>query len=215
MDSLRLQVDCNTPLVSLSPSLPPFDQPLRADARANLEAVLVAAERLIAERGADVPMSAVATEAGVGIATLYRRFPDREQLLLAVAWHFRDKVAGILDAAVDLMQTDPAAGWSQVTHDLARLRPGALIPQLASSLLTERTEDQVNAVRGPVVARIDEVIDQARAAGLVRPDLTAVRFMLGLAAVTRPQPQVRLPELTDQEQWMLEVYLDGLAARAH
>lgn len=184
---------------------------MRADARANLEAVVVAAERLIAERGVDVPMSAVALEAGVGIATLYRRFPDREQLLLAVADHFRGRAARILDDAQEPMREDPETAWPVMAAALAGLRPGALIPQLADSLLTDRTEAAVNSIRGPVVARLDALIEQARAAGLVRQDLTAARFMLGLAAVTRPLPDVRLPELSDQEQWLLEVYLAGLA----
>lgn len=196
--------------VSPSPSSE-SEKPLRADARANLEAVVLAAERLIAERGVDVPMSAVALEAGVGIATLYRRFPDREHLLLAVAGHFRERAARILDEAETPMREDPVSAWPMLAARLANLRPGALIPQLADSLLTDRTEDAVNSIRGPVVARLDGLIDQARAAGLVRQDLNAARFMLGLAAVTRPLPDVRLPELSDQEQWLLEVYLTGLA----
>lgn len=196
----------------MSPSSPESsEKPLRADARANLEAVLEAAERLIAERGADVPMSAVALEAGVGIATLYRRFPDRERLLLAVADHFRGRAAHILDDAQEPMREDPQTAWPAMATALAGLRPGALIPQLADSLLTDRTEEDVNSIRGPVIARLDALIAQARAAGLVRQDLTAARFMLGLAAVTRPLPDVRLPELSDQEQWLLEVYLSGLA----
>ncbi|GLZ47086.1 TetR family transcriptional regulator [Actinomycetospora sp. NBRC 106375] len=57
--------------------------PQRADARANRSALLAAAARLFADQGPDVPLDAVAREAGVSIATLYRNFPSREDLVAA------------------------------------------------------------------------------------------------------------------------------------
>ena len=57
------------------------DEPaLRADAQKNRELILSAAEALFLEKGADVPLEEVAKRAGVGIGTLYRRFPTREAL---------------------------------------------------------------------------------------------------------------------------------------
>lgn len=62
------------------------DEPaLRADAQKNRELILSAAEELFLERGADVPLEEVAKRAGVGIGTLYRRFPTREALLAATS----------------------------------------------------------------------------------------------------------------------------------
>ncbi|HEY1015086.1 MAG TPA: TetR/AcrR family transcriptional regulator [Herpetosiphonaceae bacterium] len=58
---------------------------MRKDVRRNLEQVLRAAHELIAERGADVTMEDVARRAGVGIGTIYRRFPSKEHLLAAVS----------------------------------------------------------------------------------------------------------------------------------
>jgi AcrR family transcriptional regulator len=57
--------------------------PLRADARQNRDKILAAAEEIFLERGASVSMNEVARHAGVGIGTLYRRFPTREDLLAA------------------------------------------------------------------------------------------------------------------------------------
>src|ERR671938_672751 len=57
---------------------------MRADARRNLEQLLAAARDLVAEKGAGVPLDEVAQPAGVGIATLYRRFPHRTALLRGV-----------------------------------------------------------------------------------------------------------------------------------
>jgi AcrR family transcriptional regulator len=62
----------------------------RADAARNAGAILAAAEQLFAERGPDVPFDEVARRAGVGNATLYRHFPTRSDLLVAV---YGDQVA--------------------------------------------------------------------------------------------------------------------------
>jgi AcrR family transcriptional regulator len=55
--------------------------PLRADARANRAALLESAARLLTEHGPDVALEAIARDAGVSIATLYRHFPSREALV--------------------------------------------------------------------------------------------------------------------------------------
>src|SRR5512144_1721784 len=57
----------------------------RKDAQRNLERVLQAAHELFAERGADVTMEEVARRAGVGVGTIYRRFPSKEHLFAAVS----------------------------------------------------------------------------------------------------------------------------------
>lgn len=59
------------------------DVPLRADAQRNRERILAAAEDVFLERGANAALEEVAKRAGVGIGTLYRRFPTREELLAA------------------------------------------------------------------------------------------------------------------------------------
>ncbi|NTW02717.1 MAG: TetR/AcrR family transcriptional regulator [Oscillochloris sp.] len=57
----------------------------RRDVQRNMERVLQAAQELFAERGPDVKMEEVARRAGVGIGTIYRRFPSKEQLFAAVS----------------------------------------------------------------------------------------------------------------------------------
>src|SRR4051794_32627452 len=59
-------------------------RPLRADARRNREQLLEAARDVFVEHGPNAPLDEIARRAGVGIATLYRRFPDRESLMRAV-----------------------------------------------------------------------------------------------------------------------------------
>lgn len=59
------------------------ETPLRADAQRNRDRILAAAEEVFREKGAGVSLDDVAKRAGVGIGTLYRRFPTREELLAA------------------------------------------------------------------------------------------------------------------------------------
>ncbi len=66
-------------------SLPEAARRERKDMRRNLERVLQAAHELFAERGPDVTMEEVARRAGVGVGTIYRRFPSKEQLFAAVS----------------------------------------------------------------------------------------------------------------------------------
>lgn len=75
------------------------DQVLRADARRNHDLLIDAAAELFSKSGVDVPMKQIAEQAGVGVGTLYRRFPKRSDLIAAV---FRREVEACADAAPTL-----------------------------------------------------------------------------------------------------------------
>ena len=75
---------------------------LRADAKRNLATLLQAAKQVFAEKGADAPVRDIAARAGVGVATFYRHFPQRADLIEAV---FRQEVDACADAAPALAAT--------------------------------------------------------------------------------------------------------------
>lgn len=82
----------------------------RSDARRNEEAVLKAAKELFAEAGVSAPARDVAARAGVGLGTLYRRFPTRGDLVAAV---FTREVDSCSDAAaVFSEELEPTTRWS-------------------------------------------------------------------------------------------------------
>src|SRR2546430_8742235 len=82
---------------------------LRTDAQANRHRIVEAARAVFAERGVDAPLDDIAKRAGVGNATLYRRFPTRELLIAAV---FEARVAEYADAATEALRAlDPWAGF--------------------------------------------------------------------------------------------------------
>lgn len=74
---------------------------LRADAQANYELLLEAAARTFARDGADTSLKAIAAEAGVGIGTLYRRFPNRENLIEAV---YHNETTRLCTSAATLLE---------------------------------------------------------------------------------------------------------------
>jgi AcrR family transcriptional regulator len=78
------------------------DQPIRADARRNYGALVEAAVAVFAASGVDAPMKEIADRAGVGVGTVYRRFPKRSDLIVAVFRHEVDSCAG----AAGLLATD-------------------------------------------------------------------------------------------------------------
>src|SRR3712207_1254961 len=78
-------------------------RPLRADARRNRERILEAGRKVFAERGRDVQMDEVAQLAGVGVGTLYRHFPTKEDLVLEL---MRESVCGCMDTAREAVTRD-------------------------------------------------------------------------------------------------------------
>jgi len=127
--------------------------PLRADARRNRDQIIAAAKKIFLEFGPNQPMEEIARRAGVGVGTLYRRFPDRESLVLAVAWAIikedekaqqcRDEIMYVLDDLVrraqaeGSMRDDVGAGDVAVLISLL-LRRMELGRQQSNDLVLER-----------------------------------------------------------------------------
>src|SRR6185312_14329068 len=75
-------------------------RPLRADARRNRELLIAAARALFNEQGTEAPLDEVARRAGIGNATMYRHFPDRRELLIAV---YADEVEALCAEGANLL----------------------------------------------------------------------------------------------------------------
>ena len=100
---------------------------LRADARRNREQIIVAARGVFAERGFDVPMDEIARAAKVGVGTLYRRFPDRDALMRAVA---TDSLTRVLDEARRAAAEEPSA-WQALVRFRGDGSPRAFVLRIA------------------------------------------------------------------------------------
>lgn len=138
---------------------------MRADAARNRELILDAASQAFAERGVDVPLEEIAAAAGVGIATLYRRFPTRDELLTAVAARQIELYERAI--AKGLANPDPWEGFSgfirAVTEVQAR-RPGL------AQLLMVPCHGHEEARQQAVFQGYLELVARAKRAGALRDD---------------------------------------------
>jgi AcrR family transcriptional regulator len=178
---------------------------LRSDAARNRQQLLAVATRVIASADGTPSMRAIASEAGVGIATLYRHFPSRESLVEAV---YRDQVTRLVAGAHELLaQLPPAAAlrkWMDLFGDWIATKNGMLDTLLAMIKSGEITHAQT---RTELLAAITEILDAGRAAGDLRADITAediAASLLGIFTVAQP------PEHEDRASRLLNILMDGL-----
>jgi AcrR family transcriptional regulator len=93
---------------------------LRSDAERNRAQIIKAAREAFAESGLEVPMHAIARRAGVGIGTLYRRFPTRGALIAAAFEEDMQEFARAVDTALD--EPDPWAGFCSYIQTMTRMQ---------------------------------------------------------------------------------------------
>jgi AcrR family transcriptional regulator len=158
---------------------------LRADARRNREQVLAAAREVFVEHGADAPLDEIARRAGVGIATLYRRFPDRESLLRAVVLDVLVR-AGDDACAAEAEEADPFSALGRYMHRALDLRISAVMPALLGRISFD--DDQVKQARQHAVAPVLRLIEAAHAAGRLRSDVAFGDIGTLLVRLSRPLP---------------------------
>ncbi len=152
---------------------------LRADAQDNRDRILDAARALFAEHGLDVTVREIARRAGVGPATLYRRFPTRQQL---VDEAFADELRAceqIVDDAVS--DPDPWRGFGSVVEELTVLnsRNRGFVDAFMSA---NRHTDVFVAHRFVLLGRITALGARAQAAGGLRSDYEIDDLLLVLLA---------------------------------
>jgi AcrR family transcriptional regulator len=154
-------------------------RPLRADAQLNRDRILAAAAELFAERGLSVPLEEIAGRAGVGVATLYRRFPTRADLATAA---FERNISRFT-TAVDRALADRQAwdGFRMLIFELCRLQASdAGMRDLlttafpASSVVEQRTSEGVD--------KLKVLIERAQRAGSLRSDVVVADIVVMLLA---------------------------------
>jgi AcrR family transcriptional regulator len=152
---------------------------LRADAARNRTAIIDAAREVFAEHGLEAPLEEIANRAGVGIATLYRRFPAREQLIAAALVEKVIQYADIADEA--LGAADPWAGFAGFVQRICELQAADRgLSDLLS--MTLAADGRIEELRAAANTRVIEIIDRAKAAGELRADFVGEDLLLLLIA---------------------------------
>ena len=161
----------------MTPCRPP--RPLRADAARNRAAIVAVAREVFAEQGLEAPLEAIAARAGVGIATLYRRFPTREKLVSAA---LVGKVTEYAEAAEQALAVpDPWAGFAGFVLRICELQAGDRgLSDLLSMTLS--ADEQVEQLRRTANDRVIALVDRAKAQGSLREDFAGEDLVLVLIA---------------------------------
>ena len=185
---------------------------MRSDARRNTGLLLHAARDVFIEEGPDASLEEIARRAGVGIATLYRRFGDRETLLRAVV-HAALVATGDAAERAARDHADPFDALAGYVHAVLDLRTSAVIPALLDRL--DLTEPQLDAARRRSARLADGLLTAAQRAGALRRDVAFGDIGLMLVRLSRPLPGP-IPPGTQAElaHRHAEVYLRGLRAVA-
>jgi AcrR family transcriptional regulator len=180
---------------------------MRADARRNYDRILAAAAEAIAEHGAEASLEEIARRAGVGSATLHRRFPSRQLLLEAV---FRDKVEALCAIAADLA-ADPDPGHALATWLGAVARHAVSNRGLAASLM-RGAYDGDPAFGGTCHTMITNagagLLAGARHANVVRPDVSITDLLMLVNAICLAVEQE--PDSAAQADRLLTLALTGV-----
>ncbi|WP_077800090.1 TetR/AcrR family transcriptional regulator [Streptomyces sp. JHA26] len=183
----------------------------RADALRNRERIVTAAREMFVEHGPDVPLDEVARRAGVGNATVYRNFPDRDALVREVVCSVMDRTARAAELA--LADTgDAFEALERFVHAAADERISALCPMVASTF--DQYHPDLEAARGRVERLVAEVMERAAAAGQLRPDVGVGDLMIAVAQLSRPPAGTECLRADRFVHRHLQLFLDGLRAPA-
>ena len=181
----------------------------RADAARNRQQLLDVASRMFASAEAEPSMRAIASEAGVGIATLYRHFPTRESLVDAV---YQDQVSRLTTGARELLaQLDPPAAlrrWMDLFGDWVATKNGMLGTLLA---MIESGEIAHAHTRTELLEAIDGILDAGRASGELRGDVPAGDIAAALIGIFTVAGS---PEHEAMAGRLLDLLMDGLRPEA-
>jgi AcrR family transcriptional regulator len=165
----------------------------RADAARNVDLLLAAARELVDTHGSDVALDEVARRAGVGNATLYRHFPTRADLLVAV---YADEVEALCQRGASLLAApspvDALFAWLDdfVAHVVTKR---ALALAATEGPVGRRTQ-LFDEWHGSIHSSAAHLLDRARDTGTIRPDLTVVDLLAlasGAALTSTGLPQAQ------------------------
>ncbi|RZT80293.1 TetR family transcriptional regulator [Micromonospora violae] len=166
---------------------------MRADAQRNYDLIVTAASEAIARDGAYASLEEIARSAGVGSATLHRRFPTRWSLLQAV---FRGCIRNLAGRAGDLLAErdalDALTTWLHEVTAYATTTRG-----LAESLLNEPAEES-EACGAILVAAGEPLLRRAIDEGSVRPDITMADLIIlanGISLAAQPIGEAKAAQL--------------------
>src|SRR3954462_884328 len=160
----------------------PAEKPLRKDAERNRIRILEAAGELFAERGLGIPLDDIARHAGVGVGTVYRRFPDKETLIDALFAQRIQALCQIAEQALEVPDAWDALHFYFENSSQLQARDRGLKELLACST---HGGAPVLRAKGRLRVLVTALFDRAKAARVLRQDVEPfdsplIAMMLGV-----------------------------------
>jgi AcrR family transcriptional regulator len=189
--------------VTAEQSRVPYGTQRQAAAR-NRVAILEVAHELLAESAA-VSMNEIAKRAGVGAGTLYRHFPTREELVLAV---YRHDVRNLVNSVEDVLAEHPPLEafltWFETLASYVRIKHG-----LGEALHNAAIQNAIDDTYVPVISAVSRLLDACVADGSVRPGYDPADVLLLMGFLWRVGPG---EEGVNQGGRLTQIVLDGIRA---
>jgi AcrR family transcriptional regulator len=180
-------------------------RPVRADALRNFETLLETAMQVFATSGVDAPAREIADKAGVGVGTLYRHFPQRSDLIVAV---FRNEVDACAEAASVLAaEHEPGDAldlWLQRYIDFIAAKRGLSAALPSGNPAFESLPIYFQEKLRPA---LQSLLEAAAKAGKVRADIDPAELLLAVARLCAPNDRGGINE---QSRRMVALLIDGL-----
>jgi AcrR family transcriptional regulator len=176
----------------------------RSDAKRNVVALVAAAKTVFAGSGVDAPAKEITDLAGVGVGTLYRHFPRRSDLIVAVLQHEIDEC---VEAAVELGSTlgprEALLAWIERFTGFVGTKRG-----LAAALHSgdPAYDDLPQHLLDRLEPALQTLLARAAEANCVRGDITAREVLMTIALISQPVPG----QQPSFNQRMTRVFVDGL-----
>ena len=191
--------------------LEPVPRPLRRDAELNLERILVAAQDVFAESGYEASMERIAQRAGVGVGTLYRRFPNKESLVVAIMEMAGQRSLELVSEVLE--NASPAEGIFEFLRRCVGLPASLRALVSRSPHLAETHLAMVESLAGPVT----RLLTNAKAAGSIRTDVTFSDIAIILLSVRAVEDRYEAGDAAarigrQQGERHLQLLFDGLRA---
>ncbi|WP_433794168.1 TetR/AcrR family transcriptional regulator [Actinoplanes sp. CA-252034] len=181
--------------------------PLRRDAQRNRERIVEAAGEVFATRGFAATLDDVAHHAGVGVGTVYRRFPTKEELIDAV---FTDRLEDLVTLAEEALAAESA--WEGLTGFLRTSARWHAADRGLRDAALSMGEQHFKQAGEQIVPLLEQLMERAHAEGTLRPDAGFHDFPIIMAMVTEMAQHSEgcRPGLYER---YLEMVIDGLRAR--
>ncbi len=183
--------------------------PLRRDAQRNRQRILSAAREVFADEGLETSLEHIARRAGVGIGTLYRRFPDREMLVDAL---FEEQLQQLVALGQDAVRDEDA--WRGLVQFLERTLSMQVADRGLKDLVTNRTHgrERIQLLRDRLGPLVDRLSTRAQQQGSLRADVSA-EDMPVIAAMIGSVIDMTAAVAPNAWKRYLQLVLDGLASR--